>query len=187
MWEKLWKDPVWSKVIATGIIAAVGGLGAYLLGYWPVVAGAASSGWVFLLASSSISNWIIALLAIAALPAVMLVAALAWQLIKGEDGSATTTGWTSYTTDEFFGLRWRWSYIGGSIVRLYAFCPKCDYQVFSHNVSSYNFIDRTAFSCDSCNSDLVEIDESEAQINSKVERFIQQKIRNNTWRSAGAT
>ena len=187
MWEKLWKDPVWSKVIATGIVAAVAALGAYLLGYWPFFRGAVSAGWNFLLAPNSIPNWVIALLVLGAVPSVILLAALAWQVIRGEAPGSSSLDWTSYTTDVFFGLRWRWQYSGGTIVRLNTFCLKCDYQLFSHEPSSYNFINRVSFSCDCCNGTLVEFKESEAELNSKVERLIQQKVRNNSWNVVGAT
>ena len=185
MWEKLWKDPVWSKVIATGIIAALGGLGAYFLGYWPVVSRVLSAGWNFLFASSNIPNWFIAILVLCAAPSVILLAALVRHVVGGEGPS--TPNWTSYKNDEFFGLCWRWDYSGGSIVRLHAFCPMCDYQVFARNASGYDFIDKISFSCDSCHNNLAEFAESQTHLESKIERFIQQKVRNNTWRSTGAT
>ena len=185
MWERLWKDPVWSKVIAWGITAAIGGLGTYLLGYWPVVGRAISAAWNFLFASSNVSNWVIALLILGTVPSVALLAALAKHVVRGE--RASTPNWTSYKTDYFLGLRWRWNYAGGNIVKLHAFCPICDYQLFARNASGYDLIDRISFSCDSCNRALAEFDESETHLESKIERFIQQKVRNNTWHSVSAT
>lgn len=184
MWGKLWKDPVWSTVIATGIIAAVGGLGAYLLGYWPTISHGAYATWGFFFSFSNIPNWVIALLCLAALPSALLLAAFARHMVRGE--REITIDWTSYKADDFFHLRWRWHYANGRIVKLNTFCPNCDYQVFARNSSSYDFIDIIEFSCDSCHRDLAEFTESEAQLHSKVERFIQQKIRNDTWRAASA-
>ena len=37
MLKVIWNDPVWSKVIAGGILAAVAALGAYLLNWWPII------------------------------------------------------------------------------------------------------------------------------------------------------
>lgn len=181
MWGRLWKDPVWSKVIATGIVAAAGGLGAYLLGYWPVVSRTFSVGWHFLLSLSHISNWVIALLVLCAAPSVIFLTALAWHVVRGEGSSIPN--WTSYKTDTFLGLRWRWDYSGGSIIRLNSFCPVCDYQVFARHASIYDFAERISFSCDSCHRNLADFAGSQTHLESKIERFIQQKIRNNTWRS----
>ena len=185
MLKELWKDPVWSAVIAACIIATAGALGAYLFGYWPVLAQLVLSGWNFLRSSSEMPNWLVALLIIGVVPTVIILVALASQLLRGQ--SASLVDWSNYTTDEFFGLRWRWLYSGGYIINLHTFCPKCDYQVFARDVSNYDFVDRIQFVCESCNSDLVVLDESPARLDNKVQRFIQQKIRNNSWRSVGVT
>lgn len=34
-----------------------------------------------------------------------------------------------YTTDEFCGLRWRWTWFGGRAAGARAFCPKCDLEL----------------------------------------------------------
>lgn len=185
MLEKIWKDPVWSKVIATGILAAMGVLGASLLGLWPTIRGFASSVWSFLLASSNIARWGLALLVVGTARTFIGVVLLIWRTLKGNE--AHPANWTNYTSDEFFGLRWRWRYVDGYISSLYSFCPKCDFQVFARDASNYSFIDLIIYSCESCGSNLTELEESEAQLNNKVKLFIQQKIRNNSWREAGAT
>jgi hypothetical protein len=37
MLKKIWHDPVWSKVIAVGIIAIFTAVGSYLLGWFPII------------------------------------------------------------------------------------------------------------------------------------------------------
>lgn len=181
MLKSLWKDPVWAAVIATSITAAAGALGTYLLGLWPAIATLVVSGWMLLLAQTSVSNWVLVLLAVSGLPALLLVLALAWSLLP--NSSANQTSWENYRTDAFFGLRWRWRYVGGAIDRLNTFCPHCDYQVYPQRASAYQAIDRIAFQCDSCERQLGTFDESFANLESKAERFIQQKLRNDSWQA----
>lgn len=42
MIKEIWKDPVWSKVITTGILAIIASIGTYLFGVWPTVGRALS-------------------------------------------------------------------------------------------------------------------------------------------------
>lgn len=39
------------------------------------------------------------------------------------------TPYDGYRTDEFFGLRWRWSWYARDVVGVHAFCPACDLQL----------------------------------------------------------
>ena len=52
MFKKLWKDPVWSKVIATGLIALIASAGVYLLGWLPTLIDVLAKFWNFVIASS---------------------------------------------------------------------------------------------------------------------------------------
>ena len=182
MLKSTWKDPVWGAVIATGIVTVAGALGTYLLGLWPVISAAATTAWQFLLATTQVSNWILAMLAVP----VILLLLLAVIVIHGlwSNSSEHQPTWISYTTDTFFGLRWRWCYVGGSIDKLNTFCPTCDYQVFPQRASAYDAVDRIKFNCDSCHKHVCTFDESFDQLQSKAERFIQQKLRNNSWKAA---
>lgn len=175
MLKHIWKDPVWASVISTGIAAGLGSLSAYFLGYWPAIQDSLLAAWNFLLTKSAISNWIIVLMSIPTVLIGLFVIAVIWSHWFGPNEGEPN--WQTYTMDNFFDLRWRWNYAGGSIERLTTFCPHCDYQVFPINVSAYNAVDRIEFKCDSCHSHLGTFDESVWDLKSKVERFIQQKIR----------
>ena len=183
MLKSLWKDPVWSAVIAAAVVAAAGAVGTYLLDLWPAMAAAAGRAWQFLFATTEVSNWILILLGLGLIPAVLLVAVVIWDFVSRKPTMAPS--WTNYKEDVFFGLKWRWQYVGGRIDRLVSFCPHCDYQVYSHNASGFHAVDRIGFDCDSCRRHLCQIDESQRSLESKVERFIQQKLRNETWRQNG--
>lgn len=173
MLTRIWKDPVWASVIAAGMTA----FASYLAGWWPAVAQAAKDVWIFFVAASPAPHWVICLLVLLALPTVVVGILLGWQSVR--PSPASRPDWYGYTEDTFFGLRWRWSYSSiGRIQRLNTFCPHCDYQVFWQDASSYSAVERISFKCDSCHRDLGEFVEHYRSLESKTERFIDQKIRN---------
>ncbi len=175
MLKRIWKDPVWASVIAAGM----GGLWSYLAGWWPAIVQGGKDAWFFLVSTSPISHWVVVSLALIALPTLVVSVMLVWQMVRPTP--ASTPEWHGYTEDNFFGLRWRWSYSSiGRIQRLTTFCPYCDFQVFWQDTSAYAAVDRIAFHCDSCHSKLGEFTESFHSLESKTERFIQQKIRNSS-------
>ena len=180
LFTKLWHDPVWSKVIA-GVILAVGAtVATYFLNWWPVIGEFVSQCFTFALASTSTPNWLLFVLGLLALPVVIIFGVIVWEKIFPPH--STPPSWRSYTTDFFFGLRWRWTYGNmGELYNTHTFCPHCDYQVFAQDASPYRVIDHIAFHCESCDRHLGEFQESLASLESKTERFIQQKIRNGTW------
>lgn len=179
MLAKLWKDPVWAAVISTAIVAAGGAIGTYLLDFWPIIGAWLKSVAAYAVAPSQLPNWAIWLLGAVALPTLLVTLAIIWQAIRG---STEPDPRLQYVDDVILGLRWRWKYVsGGSLSDVHSFCPHCDFQVFPLNASAYNAVDRIAFRCDSCGSDLAEFDESYDEIESKIRRFIQQKLRNGSW------
>jgi hypothetical protein len=180
MWSKLWNDPVWSKVIA-GVILALGAtIATYFLEWWPSFGRWGSQGYAFAIASTPTPHWLLLLLGLLALPTLFLAVAIAWASIF--PAKAQAPSWRDYTTDIYFGLRWRWRYSSdGGIYDAHTFCPHCDFQVFPQDVSSYRVIDHIAFRCDSCGRHLAEFQESFASVENKTKRFIQQRIRNGTW------
>jgi hypothetical protein len=180
MLKKLWHDPVWSKVIAGVILAVSATVATYFLHWWPAIGEFISQCFTFAMASSTTPNWLLFVLGLLALPMVILLGAIVREKIFPPQPSSPS--WRSYTTDFFFGLRWRWTYGSrGEIYNAHTFCPNCDFQVFARDVSSYRVIDHIAFHCESCGRHLGEFQESFASLESKTERFIQQKIRNGSW------
>jgi len=178
--KRVWTDPVWSKVIA-GVILAVGAaVGTYLLDWWPSIGNGLKKGYEFAGLSTAVRNWLLGVLILLALPAVLLAGVAIWmRVFPSQDGGSD---WRFYTSDTFFGLRWRWRYLSdGGIHDVCTFCPRCDYQVYAANVSPYQVVDRIGFRCDSCGGQLAEFDESVRSLEDKVTRFIQQKLRNGTW------
>lgn len=185
MLKAVWKDPVWSAVIAAGIVAAAGLVATYALDLWPAIGAWARSAWIAAGQLSQAPNWLVWVLALVALPTVLAVIALGWLALRPEQQAST---WRTYTQDEFLGLRWRWNYFAsGNLEDPLPFCPGCDYQVHPHHASAYAAVDRIGFYCDSCSRNLPTFEESFDSLQSKVRRFIQQRIRTGDWKSPSAT
>jgi hypothetical protein len=180
--KNVWNDPVWSTVIATVILAALAGLGSYFLNWWPDIGGVLVHIWVFLGQTTLVPWWLLLLLILLSLPFLMLAALGVWYWLFAETETNQSADWRSYTTDDFFGLRWRWRYeSSGTPVDITCFCPRCDYQVYPDNYSPFRRFGEIKFQCDSCGSGLAEFEESYQSLENKVARFIQQKLRNKTW------
>ena len=179
MLKALWKDPVWSNVIAGALVAAIGAVVVYLSGLWPDIAVWLPATWNWLYLATSVTNWLLLLLSLLAAASLLLLGLVAWIVFTG--GKPSGPDWNSYTSDNFFGLRWRWQYRENEIFGLGTFCPDCDYQVFPDHVMSYGVSAQIGFNCDSCAQNLGEFDVSYSALKSKAERSIQQKVRAGTW------
>ena len=181
MLTRIWKDPVWSKVIAAAIIGVSGAVLSYRLDWWPPITRGFRWFVTFVCSATSVPNWLLAILLVCAVPSLVVAALIIWGVTVSPRSSAS--GWQNYKHDEFFKLRWRWSYstIDGAITQLHSFCPNCDYQVFPQN--NWSGRTRIFFKCDSCGQQLGEFAETAEVLESKVTRLVQQKIRNNTFTS----
>jgi hypothetical protein len=172
---KIWKDPVWAAVISTAIVAAGGTVVTYLFGPWPTIGTWIKSVAAYGVATSQLPNWCIWLLGAVALPTVLFALALVWEALRGSNEPDPRL---LYVEDVILGLRWRWKYLsGGTFGDVHSFCPHCDFQVFPQDARAYDAIDRIAYSCDSCGAKLAEFAESHGELESKVRRFIQQKLK----------
>jgi len=174
--KKTWGDPVWSKVIATGICALIA-LAVTALDWWVAIGAGGRATYSFMMARTALPNWCIGLLgAWTALTVLLLGARVA------VSAKMPSPDWqTDYIIDEFFGLRWRWSNAGGKSSNFYSFCPNCDYQVHPRNDSGYLAVDRIFYACESCGARLGTFDETQYSLESRVLRTVHQKIRNGTW------
>jgi hypothetical protein len=179
--KNVWKDPVWSKVIATGILALIGSVSAYFLDWWPSIKGSVNDSIEFINATTAVSNWLLGIMALCTIAIALVLALMLKDAFLPE---SQRVNWQDYTSDNFFGLEWHWKYCsGGSIFNLFSCCAKCRYQVFPEDVSSYSAVPRIAYRCDSCGSVAGPFNEADYDIESKVERFIHQKLRTGSWLS----
>ena len=184
--KKVWHDPVLSKVIAAGMCAAIPWFVNYLFHLWSwsvqfeklrkVLGGT----WAFLLSATPISHWLIGLGGLIVL-LVVLMSMRSVVIAKGSQAEGRLD-WYRYTTDIFFGIRWRWKYEpSGEPTNPICFCPRCDCQLLAHNVGAYSGIDRTAFHCVSCDATVEEIGESLENVEQKVSLLIQKNLRTGAW------
>ena len=67
MLNKLWNDPVWSKVIAGIILTSGAALGTYFFNWWPAIGHFLSEAYSFALSSTSVPNWILGVIGLLAL------------------------------------------------------------------------------------------------------------------------
>jgi hypothetical protein len=91
-------------------------------------------------------------------------------------GLVVADQWRSYTTDEFRGLRWRWSYErDGAIQAPFPFCPRCDLQLSPDSKSQFS--STVSFHCDDCGRNFGPEEHSWPELRSLIGRLIDRKIR----------
>lgn len=197
--KRIWHDPVGSKVISAGVIAALAGVGGNLRFHWWSWAGllgwfriARQATWAFIFASTPFPHWLVGLscLVVVAIPILIVAAASpSNRLISLPEFARTQApAWHSYTSDVFHGVRWRWGYDHtGQLTEPTCYCPKCDCQLVIHNIPDrFTGDHRTAFHCVGCNRDIREVDKPVDYVIGTVGVFIDKNIRNKTWPTAVA-
>jgi len=119
MVRKLWKDPVWSAVIAAGIVAGA----TYLLGYWPYISQFVQIIPSLLATPVSIPIWALLLGVPVLLLAIPFFASL---------NTEKEPRFISYRSDTIFDIRWYWRWLPSGfhssdyqIQDLTPRCPSC--------------------------------------------------------------
>lgn len=115
---KIWKDPVWSKVIATGLLLILGGLYAWInqINLIPLIMS-------LLIYEVVIPNWLLLI----AVPILISIIPLYKLLIKDSEPK-----FTKYKMDNILGIDWSWEWSkpnyqnnNYTIRALYSRCPNC--------------------------------------------------------------
>jgi hypothetical protein len=174
----MWKDPVWSKVISTGIIAGIAFLITYFAGWLPTFLTYVQTSWDWLFQSTSISHWVLIIISIPCLLVFLVVLLWIKSLMSSEES------FESYTCDTFFGLKWRWSYLyQGKIStdEVHSFCSRCDHQIFPQNASAYQMAPLYKYDCPDCNHTIGTTEDNFDQLRHKVILKVQKNIRNGQW------
>ena len=176
----IWHDPVWSKVIAAGIIAAGTAASTYFLKWWPAIGRAVVAVWQFLGAKTAVWNW---LLIVATIWIILTIIEARLASLSARKRSAAPP----YTADEFFGLLWRWQYSGREVTHLHCLCIHCGLQVYFVDMSDYRIVPRIGSKCDDCGNVVGPFDGTSEYLESKVIRLIHRHLREAQVKSASGS
>ena len=177
--HKLWKDPVGSKLIATGLVAVLVMLGPWR-GVWVQIKTALNAVGGALLYQVEIPIWLILIL----VPCVLLLIPFL-QSFKSDNEES----FVKYKSDEIFCINWSWDWsLSGynndkySIKNLTARCPKCN-SLLRLNSGHFEFVQCIN---DECNWQWhgnrnvnKRIEQEELEV--KVLHVIDRKIKNNEY------
>jgi|GEM_PF-1948370 len=178
MIKRAWKDPVWSKVIAAGILTVFASAATYFLGAWPVISSALIQAWEFILGSTLMPRWLLGLMSI---PCILLIVAIFTEIKEKLSKKETAKSWKSYKRDNFFELLWSWRYVGNRIDNLHSLCPRCEYQILPKDVAAYAVVPRFEWSCDDCGYSAGSFEGHPQELLQKVELKIQKATRTGEW------
>jgi hypothetical protein len=103
--------------------------------------------------------------------------------------AASESGWRAYTRDVFPGFDgavWRWQYssVEGTVLRAAPFCPRCDMVLFLRYQGARPIGYRTTFLCEHCRWESTEIEGDPDEIEDRVKRLIDRKVRSGEWEAA---
>ena len=87
--------------------------------------------WAFLTDEHSLPGWLLVAVSTVAIVG-LVVFAIAWSNSEARIKAKSLIPFMHYTTDTFYGVKWRWSYSeDGKIINLTMFCLECDIQLAS--------------------------------------------------------
>lgn len=121
--KKVWKDPVWSSVIAGIILAVIVAVGQHFFGLWEYVSIGGVWLWSVITTDIPIPLWLV----IIGIPILVLLIPVITRLIPDKEPS-----FTKYTHDHILEIDWSWKWIPPNKFRAeYKFdelkprCPSC--------------------------------------------------------------
>ena len=97
--------------------------------------------------------------------------------------------YAAYTSDEFYGLRWRWTVSSnGGFFAMKMFCPKCDFEVTAEEFEA-NFAGEQGHmcQCDHCKYITILEGVSISNLMDRAAKSAEMKIRNGEWKKAVKT
>lgn len=181
MITKIWKDPVWSKVIAGAIITILGGAATYFGGLLPKVIHVFVAIWGFLISNTPLYNWLIIILI---LPSILTLIVFTSFIIDSVKGREKPLNYRNYCSDHFDTLKWIWKYgSDGYIFDVVSLCPKCDYQIIPKFASAFRAAARYEFKCDECGYSGGFYDGEYEEYERKIKLKIQKNLRTEEWKN----
>jgi len=103
---------------------------------------------------------------------------VAWVYLSDKNGLS----FRDYGEEVVLNIKWRWRFGNDRQVRdLFAFCPSCDCQVFGRPASAYQLEDHIQFACEHCGRQIAAFRFNREELESRVLRFIQKRLRDGSW------
>ncbi|MFZ5784163.1 MAG: hypothetical protein ACOY4R_28545 [Pseudomonadota bacterium] len=147
------RPPSASKLRLAAVVAVAGLILGYFLGLWSAVGDWLANLWHFLAASTSVPNWLLGLLAICAI----IVAGWLGTALRPTREARPRSPIS--TQDDFFNIRWRWSYdSSGAVQDLIPYCRRCGHRLVLKDTGADRPAGRYECRCDRCGSVACEID-----------------------------
>jgi hypothetical protein len=147
-----WLAPGQAKVVAAAIIIALA-VG-YFIGLWSLLGEWLSALWHLLAGETLVPNWLVGIFAICSL----IVAGLLGASLR-PTRRRLERPYQIHAQDNFFNIKWRWSYDeGGSVRQLTPYCRHCDHLLVLKNVGAGRPIDRYECRCEHCGALACELD-----------------------------
>jgi len=189
MIKKIWKDPVWSKLIVLLFVALAGVISNHYIDWWNSCKSFISNFYIYLRETSEIQNWILILVSlIASLFILLILMKLLYKIfVKKQEEKPS---YQNYLSDTFFNIKWHWKQdVWGMgvepIYDMYTLCSNCEYQIYpQEKLDAYNPGKYTvSFYCEHCNTTYKDIPFSFNELKHKVILKIQHKLRTGTWKN----
>lgn len=179
MIKKIWNDPVWSKIISAAILGLIVWVSSLIPNLWASIGSLVRKIAVTATSDITVPLYVLCLLGLGSAIIVLII------LIAIKDRFTNSPpSFLNYNSDTFFGLTWRWRYdetaAGKSVSYLTSYCAKCDYQVYGRLRHTLDGV-RVTYYCESCEEEVASIQQTDQTVQNRVERFILQKLRQNTF------
>lgn len=120
---KFWRDPVWSKVISSGLLLFFALMGTWIFDLWPMIYRIMVQVWNVITYKIHIPAWLLAL----SIPFLIFLIPLIQSVIPDREPS-----FIKYKNDNILGINWSWEWASPnfynekySIKNLHPRCPNC--------------------------------------------------------------
>lgn len=180
---KFWRDPVWSKVISSGLLLFFGLMGTWVFDLWPVIYKFMVQVWNLITYKIHIPVWLLAL----SVPFLIFLVPLIRSVIPDREPS-----FIKYKSDNILGINWSWEWASPnfysekySIKNLHPRCPNCSSSLEINDYSGH------LVSCinDECNwkwshrGSFQNMITHSSQLNQKVHNIIDRKLFNGEYKT----
>lgn len=172
----IWSDPVWSKVIASGILALLCVVAAAVTRFHEQSHAAFLAVRSALVGDVRVPAYAVALGGAAVLAAAVQVVMVATRRLL--PFVVREAKWRQFREGDYHGMRWRWKVSDdGWVFDPKPYCPHCDCELRTRDRSPYQAAPELLMGCDGCGFCAVLSTESEDDFVQTVKRLISRDLR----------